>query len=265
MYSRFLALWTQAGGGGGGGGGGGLEDGGAGEEQGGDQGEPVPPVAPLPPPDVANVGEQRQQVEDAPGQVGPPDDARHRLGVDGVRREEQPGDGRPGPGRRQDVARQLHHQPGRQRVQQHVDQVVPERLEAVQQVVQLEAGHAQRPVGAVRARVGQRRAPEVVLQHLRPAAGAEHVRVAEDRPSERKRQVEREAQGSSRRNGGITSSNDNSEPLKPIQGLLAKSHQSGEGHGWGTVSGCSTSMLDGWEMEKKEERERASGRLVEVV
>uniref|UniRef100_A0A8W7P9H0 Uncharacterized protein n=1 Tax=Anopheles coluzzii TaxID=1518534 RepID=A0A8W7P9H0_ANOCL len=158
------------------------------EQDGGGQRQPLPPVAPLPPPDVPDVGEQGEQVEDAAGQVGPPDDARHRLGVDRVGRKQQPGDGHARPARRQEVAGQLHHQPGCERVQQHVDQVVAERFEPVQQVVELEAGDAQRPVGAVRARVHERCAPEVVVQHLRPAARTEHVRIAKDRSSATKKE-----------------------------------------------------------------------------
>lgn len=136
-------------------------------------------VAPL---DVPDVRQHCQQVENARGQVGPANHARNGLRVDGVGGEEETRDGRPRPGRDQ-VATEAQNQGRGQAVQQHVAQVIAERFEPVQQVVQLEAGHGQGAVRAVGPRVGQRRAPEVVLQHLVPARRAQHVRVAQDGPS----------------------------------------------------------------------------------
>jgi len=69
-------------------------------------------------------------------------------------------------------------------VQQDVDEMVAERLEAADDVIEFVAEHTQRPIGAVRARVNKWRAPEVVVQQLIPwLTGVHHIGIAQNRSS----------------------------------------------------------------------------------
>lgn len=64
-------------------------------------------------------------------------------------------------------------------MQQNVHQMIVERLKATDDVIQLVAQHAKRPIRAVRARVNKWRSPEVVEQQLIPGlTGVHHIGIA---------------------------------------------------------------------------------------
>jgi hypothetical protein len=75
-------------------------------------------------------------------------------------------------------------------VQQHVDDVVAERLQPPQEVVEAKREHRQRSVGFVRAAVPQRRAPEVVKQQAGDWRGGSDVIVGQDCPAETHTEVD---------------------------------------------------------------------------
>lgn len=64
-------------------------------------------------------------------------------------------------------------------MQQHVRQMIAERLEATDDVIQLVAEHAERPIRTVRARINKWRSPEVIKQQLIPGlTGVHHIGIA---------------------------------------------------------------------------------------
>lgn len=76
-------------------------------------------------------------------------------------------------------------------VQQNVDEVIAERLEAAQQVIQPVSGNAERSIAAVGAALPQRRAPKVILQQPRPGRAWLQVRVRQYRSPATARSIPR--------------------------------------------------------------------------
>ena len=72
-------------------------------------------------------------------------------------------------------------------MQKDVDEMVSPGLETAHQVVEAECEDTQRPVGAVGSAVGQGSPPEVVHQQARYWCRRQHILVAEDRPTETRR------------------------------------------------------------------------------
>ena len=143
-----------------------------------DAGAPGPLAAPEPA--VAHVTQQREQKEERGPHVGAAHHAGHRLGVDGVRGEQQPGQQAPGSPAQQQAGQQgeeARHGP----VEGHVDQVVAPRVQPAQGVVQTEGQGAQRAVGLVAAAVREERAPEVVVEYVGPGGLGQQVLVGLDR------------------------------------------------------------------------------------
>lgn len=101
---------------------------------------------------VAYVTQQRQQEEQSGALVGPAHDARHRLGVDGVRGEEEAGQQAPRASSEQQAS-QRGEEARHSSVEGHVDHVVAPRLQAAHGVVETEGEGAERPVGLVAAAV----------------------------------------------------------------------------------------------------------------
>ena len=142
-----------------------------------DAGAPGPLVAPEPA--VAHVTQQREQEEERGAHVGAAHHARHRLRVDGVGGEQQPGQQAPGPAAQQQAGQQgeeARHGP----VEGHVDQVVAPRVQPAQGVVETEGQGAQRPVGLVAAAVREQGAPEVVVEYVGPGGLRQQVLVGLD-------------------------------------------------------------------------------------
>lgn len=131
---------------------------------------------------MSGVRQHGDQIPAAGQQIGAPDDAGHRFRVHRVHGEQGAGGGN-GPAAGQQQAGQPDDERGGGAVQQHVARMVAGRPEAAQRMVQLEAGHAERPVGAVRPGVGQPGAPEVVAQQLAKRGAGQDVHVAQDGPA----------------------------------------------------------------------------------
>lgn len=138
---------------------------------------------------VAYVTQQRQQEEESGALVGPAHDARHRLGVDGVRGEEEAGQQAPQASSQQQAGQrgeQARHGP----VEGYVDHVVAPRLQAAHSVVETEGEGAERPVRLVAAAVREQGAPEVVVEDIGPGGLREQVLIGLDcSAAERKEKV----------------------------------------------------------------------------
>jgi hypothetical protein len=132
---------------------------------------------------VGDVGQEREEIKIAGGQIRPAYHPRHSFRVHRMGGEDQSGDG--GSDRRlrfwKNLTGQFDQESRGQTVQEHVDQVVAPRLEAPQEVVETEGQHAEGAVGAVRAAVAQGGSPEVVLEEATPWGLRQQVGVAEDR------------------------------------------------------------------------------------
>lgn len=101
---------------------------------------------------VTHVAQQGQQEEQGGPFVGPAHDAGHRLGVDGVRGEEQAGEQAPQASSEQQASqggKQARHGP----VEGHVNQVVAPGLQLTHSMVEAEGEGAEGPVGLVAATV----------------------------------------------------------------------------------------------------------------
>lgn len=143
---------------------------------------------PTPGPELAvpGVAEQRQQEEERSPDVGPPDHAGHRFGVNGVRGEEKARQQAPRPPA-EEHACQGGEEAGDQSVQRHVEQVVAPGSQAVQGVVEAEGEGAERAEGLVAAAVGEQGAPEVIVQDVGPRSLGEEVLVGLDGSTTRSR------------------------------------------------------------------------------
>lgn len=95
---------------------------------------PALPAASVSETHVGHVALEGQEVEDASGDVCPPDDPGDRLRVDRVSGEQQAGDGDGHVGWEQQPG-EADHQAGCQAMQKDVDEVVAPRPEAAKQVV----------------------------------------------------------------------------------------------------------------------------------
>ena len=139
---------------------------------------------------VADVAQQRQQKEESRPNVGATHDPGHRLGVDGVRGEQQAGQRTPNPPTQQQAGQpgeEARHGP----MEAHVDQVVAPGIKATQSMVEAEGERAERPVGLVAAAVGKQGAPEVVIEDVGPGGLRKEVLVGFDRTAAEEREKER--------------------------------------------------------------------------
>lgn len=91
------------------------------------------------------VREKCQQVKIARCQISTSNNAGHRFRVNGMRGKQYAGNNC-APFRLQQMSGNLHDQRRCQAVQQYIDQMIADRLETVEQMVQLIAEHAQRPI-----------------------------------------------------------------------------------------------------------------------
>ena len=103
----------------------------------------------------------------------------YSLSVYGVYSKQQPGY-QCWPHCTEDHSTQLHIQVAHCTVQEHVHQMVPHRLQLVQQVVQPERGHTQRPVRLMTVLIIHGSSPEVIPQEVGPGDIWTKIRVVLD-------------------------------------------------------------------------------------
>lgn len=114
-----------------------------------------------------DVTQQRQQEEQSSTLVGPSNNTCHRLGVDGVRSEEQSCQKAPQPSSQQQAS-QDGKQDGYGTVEGHINQVVTPGLHPTHSVIKAEGEGAQGPVRLMAATVCEEGAPEVVVKDVCP-------------------------------------------------------------------------------------------------
>lgn len=144
---------------------------------------PGPSVAPQL--TVTYVAQQGQQEEQGSTFVGPAHDARHRLGVDGVRGEEQAGQQAPQAASKQQASQggeQACHSP----VEGHIDQVVTPGLQPTHSVVEAEGEGAEGPVGLMATTVREQGAPEVIIEDVCPGGLWKQVLISLDCTAEKR-------------------------------------------------------------------------------
>ena len=146
-----------------------------------------------PGPRVAPVGEEGQEEEDGGSDISSADDSGHGFRVDGMSGEQESGHGRrkAGHARMEERTGQTGEEGGGHAVQQHVDQVVTQRVQFVSPEVEAEGQDAQRTVGFVRTGMRQRSAPKVVEQHVDPWRRRLHVRIGLYRSAEKQKQKQK--------------------------------------------------------------------------
>ncbi len=118
---------------------------------------------------MLSVRPEGQEKEDAREDVCPAHDARDGLDVDRVDGEDEArGPDCGAPPAAHHVPAEAREEPRGRPVGDDVGQVVAQRVQAADEVVQPKGGDAQRTKRLVRPRVGQRRAPEVVFEKVAP-------------------------------------------------------------------------------------------------
>lgn len=118
---------------------------------------------------VAPVGEKGEDEEDGRAHIRPSHDPGHGLRVHRMRSKEATGHGRrqSSPGRQKGAGQEGEEGRGRA-MEQNVDQMISGGFQLVDPVIEPEREDAERPVGLVRAGMGQGSAPKIVEHQVDP-------------------------------------------------------------------------------------------------